>query len=569
MVAAISPAKSNLDETLSTLRFAQTCKKITTRAARNQESTKSIVEALKAEIEQLRAAAEAGGAAQDPGTARQLKENEALQRKLQEEHKSLREWEDKRKQALEDMGLSMQEITSAMGVDPNTPQLINISDDPSLSGNLVYYLVPGEDTTLGSDKACKIVLTGLGMQSFMLSLRPENTRHVTLTLLAHDGKPMDESDLLALGKPRNGKKLNKHGRVLVNGRVPKTLRQDLNHTDRIIVGHAYCFRLVMPMVAAEASPVSPAEGVVPVSGDIEEALFEVVHEHADEFLECRALMDSIQDRIGSEKAQEFLELFGRTLPLVEEGNLITSTVRPKDNLHFQLEVCSDIMTFTTDEPELIVRLYKGTERSGEEHVIDVSELPQFMDRLSHIREVYTEFQAHPDSLDFSQPGQDPWIPCSYRDLQEVMLEAKHTLDEEVHRRERAESRIAMLERQLADAEALAAAATAVGGNPGDVQDFNGPLEGELRQASQDSLAAARVATKLLGSLQQLQLDIRGYSQQLQDPPTVQSLCKVDSPNDITNGDVKLPVDMRLTGPQNVTLPVPSKRGTLDSVSDYF
>ena len=36
-----------------------------------------------------------------------------------------------------------------------------------VTGCLVYFLPEGEDTTIGADRACKIVLSGLGMQPFM------------------------------------------------------------------------------------------------------------------------------------------------------------------------------------------------------------------------------------------------------------------------------------------------------------------------------------------------------------------------------------------------------------------
>mmetsp|Transcript_127155 Transcript_127155/g.317552 ORF Transcript_127155/g.317552 Transcript_127155/m.317552 type:complete len:890 (-) Transcript_127155:390-3059(-) len=562
MVAAISPAKSNLDETLSTLRFAQTCKSVKTRAARNQESTQSIVEALKAEIEQLRAAAKEGG--HNPEVAKQIEENERLRRKLEDKSQTLQQWEEKRRRALEDMGLSVYEITDAMGMDPNTPQLINVSEDPSLSGNLVYYLTPGADTTLGADKACKIVLAGLGMKPFMCSLKQESMRRVTLTLLGFDGKPLSTSGLAQLAKPQSYHGHKTPGRVLVNGRVPKALRQDLHHTDRIIVGHAYCFRLVMPLVAAESPPVSPVEGVLSVNDDIDEALCQIIHDHADEFTECRALMESMQDKLGPKRAKEFLELFGRTLPLVEEGNLITSAMRPKDCMRFQLELRRDIMTLTTTEPDLIVCLYKGTGRDGEEVVIDVSELPQFMDKLSLIRDMYAEFQAHPGSFDSSRSGQDPWMLCSHRDLQEAALEAKHTLDEEIRRRERAELKIAMLERQLSNARGFGGIATATGGSQACEQDVDA-------QAGHDPLCAARAATKLLGNLQQLQLDIRGYAQQLQDEPVIQSPYEGANQNGVSNGDVKLPVEMRIAGPPppTLTLPLASRHGSPEVGGGYF
>lgn len=68
-----------------------------------------------------------------------------------------------RGQALADMGLSGSGMAQAMNMNPNTPYLMNIADDPSLAGCLVYYIPINEDVSLGSDTSCTITLKGLGM----------------------------------------------------------------------------------------------------------------------------------------------------------------------------------------------------------------------------------------------------------------------------------------------------------------------------------------------------------------------------------------------------------------------
>lgn len=44
-----------------------------------------------------------------------------------------------------------------------TPYLLNMSDDASLAGSLMYLLQRGERTSIGSDPDNTIVLDGLGM----------------------------------------------------------------------------------------------------------------------------------------------------------------------------------------------------------------------------------------------------------------------------------------------------------------------------------------------------------------------------------------------------------------------
>lgn len=55
MIAAISPASSNYEETLSTLRFAQRASMITTQSKKNVEQKEGYNKELMAEIERLKA----------------------------------------------------------------------------------------------------------------------------------------------------------------------------------------------------------------------------------------------------------------------------------------------------------------------------------------------------------------------------------------------------------------------------------------------------------------------------------------------------------------------------------
>ena len=55
MIAALSPAAINYDETLSTLRFADRAKAIKTRAVVNESPTEKLIRELREEIEKLKA----------------------------------------------------------------------------------------------------------------------------------------------------------------------------------------------------------------------------------------------------------------------------------------------------------------------------------------------------------------------------------------------------------------------------------------------------------------------------------------------------------------------------------
>merc|ERR1719220_1407620 len=91
------------------------------------------------------------------------------------------------------------------------------------------------------------------------------------------------------------------------------------------------------------------------------------------------------------------------------------------------------MTFTTDEPELIVRLYQG-EKDGAEDVSAVFEVCQFEERLHHMREIYEnemlknnqgktprdKTDPHPTFSWIQNPyarHADPWATYTYRGVQ--------------------------------------------------------------------------------------------------------------------------------------------------------
>ena len=54
MLAAISPADANYNESLSTLRYAQSAKKITTKAVVNEDPTAKLIKELREEVERLK-----------------------------------------------------------------------------------------------------------------------------------------------------------------------------------------------------------------------------------------------------------------------------------------------------------------------------------------------------------------------------------------------------------------------------------------------------------------------------------------------------------------------------------
>jgi len=399
MMAAVSPALSNFEETMSTLRFAQTCKNVKTKAVKNEESKASMLDDLQRELEELKAMEGKPGVLTDEQRVTELETlRSQFQKDFEQQLKEAKEQEELRAVALEDMGLSTDELASAFGVNKNAPQLVNISEDPSLSGALIYFLAENTATWIGAGKDNKIEMKGLGITNFMCSLHNTDNDRVFLTLINQEGKPLEKGQ-------------TRQGRLLVNGKPPAQ-DTELKHMDRVMFGHAYLFRLVIPLHADDPGRITQEA----VSAGIEDALHEVMDDQDDPaFHEVRAVMDTITDRIGPERVKEFLHTFSEHFPLVEEGNRITAKVRPSDKLRFQMEVCSDIMTYTSDEPELVIRLYQEDD-GGMEKVVGIVELPDYVERLERMREIQEIFD-HGGSADTHWDfGTDPWGFYSYQEI---------------------------------------------------------------------------------------------------------------------------------------------------------
>ena len=69
MIAAISPADVNYDETMSTLRYADRAKQIKNKAVVNEDPNEKLIKNLKSEIEELRRMLGTGGAGAGAGAA--------------------------------------------------------------------------------------------------------------------------------------------------------------------------------------------------------------------------------------------------------------------------------------------------------------------------------------------------------------------------------------------------------------------------------------------------------------------------------------------------------------------
>ncbi|KAL1429822.1 hypothetical protein MTO96_015685 [Rhipicephalus appendiculatus] len=110
MVAAISPAADNYEETLSTLRYADRAKRIINHAVVNEDPNARIIRELREEVEMLRD--QLKHATTPEGLSERLRESETLMQEISQTwEEKLRKTEkihQERQQALEKMGISVQ-----------------------------------------------------------------------------------------------------------------------------------------------------------------------------------------------------------------------------------------------------------------------------------------------------------------------------------------------------------------------------------------------------------------------------------------------------------------------------
>ncbi|MPC20568.1 Kinesin-like protein KIF13A [Portunus trituberculatus] len=250
MVATVSPAGDNFEETLSTLRYADRAKRIVNHAVVNEDPNAKIIRELREEVETLRTQLLSLRQMTRDGPA-SLQEEESLNEKLHESEKLITNlsetWENKlkktervqqeRQQALEKMGISVQ--ASGISVEKNKYYLVNLNADPSLNEMLVYYLK--ERTLVGRPDAGSepndIQLSGVGIE----------THHSVLCI--------ENGDLFIEPYP--------NARTCVNG-SQVTEKVQLRHGDRILWGFNYFFRVNCPKTSVggnNSEPQTPAQPI--------------------------------------------------------------------------------------------------------------------------------------------------------------------------------------------------------------------------------------------------------------------------------------------------------------------
>ncbi|XP_062962935.1 kinesin-like protein KIF1B isoform X12 [Cynocephalus volans] len=283
MVAALSPADINYDETLSTLRYADRAKQIKCNAVINEDPNAKLVRELKEEVTRLKDLLRAqglgdiidtsmGSLTSSPSSCSLSSQvgltsvtsiqerimstpggEEAIER-LKESEKIIAElnetWEEKlrkteairmeREALLAEMGVAIREDGGTLGVfsPKKTPHLVNLNEDPLMSECLLYYIKDGI-TRVGqadAERRQDIVLSGAHIKEEHCIFRSErnSSGEVIVTL-----EPCERSETYVNGK-----------------RVAQPVQ--LRSGNRIIMGKNHVFRFNHPEQARAEREKTPS-----------------------------------------------------------------------------------------------------------------------------------------------------------------------------------------------------------------------------------------------------------------------------------------------------------------------
>ncbi|XP_063746487.1 kinesin-like protein KIF1B isoform X5 [Eleginops maclovinus] len=285
MVAALSPADINYDETLSTLRYADRAKNIKCNAVINEDPNNKLVRDLKDEVSRLKellraqglgdildtpigslTASPSSGSLCNQGGLQSVTSiqerimstpggEEAIER-LKESEKIIAElnetWEEKlrkteairmeREALLAEMGVAIREDGGTLGVfsPKKTPHLVNLNEDPLMSECLLYYIKDGI-TRVGqadAERRQDIVLSGAHIREEHCIFRSERNLNGNVVVML---VPCEGSETYVNGK-----------------RVEDSIQ--LRSGNRIIMGKNHVFRFNHPEQArAEREKTPTAE----------------------------------------------------------------------------------------------------------------------------------------------------------------------------------------------------------------------------------------------------------------------------------------------------------------------
>lgn len=216
MICSLSPASSNYEETLSTLRYADRAKKIVNKAEINENPQDKIIRELKDENEKLKKLVAEGGLGGTVKVDDESMKVKELQEQLEANMKQMSEMEKSWKDKINQYGSEKEAI-----IDINGPHIINLNEDPQLDRKVFYNLTEKDKVFVGrknGDPKPDVVVGGIGISG----------NHAIFTKKGSD---------VMLGPNDKGSE----DQIFVNGQKISKKGVKLTHNDRVIFGAASVF----------------------------------------------------------------------------------------------------------------------------------------------------------------------------------------------------------------------------------------------------------------------------------------------------------------------------------------
>uniref|UniRef100_A0A8K9Y5Q6 Kinesin motor domain-containing protein n=1 Tax=Oncorhynchus mykiss TaxID=8022 RepID=A0A8K9Y5Q6_ONCMY len=239
MIAALSPADINYEETLSTLRYADRAKQIRCNAIINEDPNARLIRELKEEVNRLRDLLFSQGLSELLETEKIIAElNETWEEKLRKTESIRHE----RESLLAEMGVSIKEDGGTLGVfsPKGTPHLVNLNEDPLMSECLLYYIKEG--------------VTRVGQQDVDIRLSGQFIKEQHCVFYSHTNH---QGEVIVTLEPLEGAETYVNGKQITEALV-------LKQGNRIVMGKNHVFRFTHPEQARlereqrERSSTSPS-----------------------------------------------------------------------------------------------------------------------------------------------------------------------------------------------------------------------------------------------------------------------------------------------------------------------
>uniref|UniRef100_A0A7M5U6V4 Kinesin-like protein 6 n=2 Tax=Clytia hemisphaerica TaxID=252671 RepID=A0A7M5U6V4_9CNID len=413
MIAALSPADINYDETLSTLRFADRAKAIKTKAVVNESPTDKLIRELREEnaklLERLKQAqgdpaklaaiaAEQNGEPVDDkpseaeDTSNKIDEAEVermkqemedrLKRNQEEMEQMKKSWEDRLKEEHNASKAKEEELQKEHEMKKMTAHFWNLNEDPQLTNMVNHFLQPGE-YRIGNrkaDPAPEILLNGL-------SILKDHAKVI------HDGS----TDCIRI-TPSSGAK------CLING-VARVDECELHHGDRVMFGNNHLFVLHHPkdkdLLAKKDAAKKEGKTFVDPEQNFEKA--------QEEIAQNSGLLNygDITDKKDSGKSKEDMILqedLLKILPMINEANAMSEELDKK----------------VAFEPVLISPQARGEKEGKTEVNVKMKDLTndnewlwdknKFINRKFIMQEIYQNFVDGDPDWDVEKEKDPFWEP---------------------------------------------------------------------------------------------------------------------------------------------------------------